>query len=208
MAASFADEILGSAESKTGKKPNLSAKESVSGTSGANFGSKGANLNVKEPNLSANGTSLNEDEVRLIHACYIYEMEYDHCKQRQSRNHQKFVDGEKSDCTIFKQLFDECENFDSNGDVKSANFLINYEKSQRRDRQLALLRNNVWNLRSEPPADFNAELPDYLQKRLQGTLLEAEQRAIDRQNNGGANLSRYEQIRAQIGWDRLGCSIM
>jgi len=178
MAATFADDKLGAAEAKRTKTA----------------------VSVSEPTLS-------EEDVKLVHSCDIYEMEYDHCKRRRSRVHQKFVDGQKQDCNVFKQLFEECKNYDLNGDAKSGQFLVNYEKAQRRGRQMALLQNNVWDLRTEPPADFNAELPEYLQKRQKGTHLDAEQRAIDRQKDGVR--SRYEQIRAQIGWDRGGgCAIM
>lgn len=51
------------------------------------------------------------------------------------------------------------------------NELVESEKKRRKDRIISHYNNNVWTKRKEPPENWNAPLPEYLQKEYEGSYL-------------------------------------
>ncbi len=103
--------------------------------------------------------------------CVFYEMEYDQCGSRGNKKLHKFIfgsDGPKLDCSQWKKDYRNCNRWeaDRKNNRQAILELLESEKDRRKQRQMALIHNNVWQLRSvsEPPRDWNSPLPAHLMK--------------------------------------------
>ena len=70
-------------------------------------------------------------------------------------------------CDLLNDLFFECRKYteDSTRNLDSLVKLKNYENELVAKRIQSIKNNNVWDLRKEPPSDWNAELPDWAKER-------------------------------------------
>lgn len=73
------------------------------------------------------------------------------------------------DCDRLNDLFFECRKYteDPTRNIDSLVKLRDYENELVTRRIQTIRDNNVWELRKEPPSDWNAELPDWAKERVQ-----------------------------------------
>ncbi|CAL8102750.1 unnamed protein product [Orchesella dallaii] len=107
----------------------------------------------------------------LVKPCFIYKDEYKDCKSFRARFNQYFVDGKTSDCTGWKEDYDNCVLWEDKDDVDALNKVIASEKKRVQKRLKAHYANDVWEQRSEPPANWNSELPKWITKEYEGSFL-------------------------------------
>lgn len=114
-----------------------------------------------------------------IRPCYIYNEEYDDCTSVQGRFHQYFIHGDNIDCNQWKRDFDNCVRFEKNPkDTKSAQELIESEKTRRTVRLGAHYGNDVWKKRDKVPKDWAKPLPENLRKEYENSYLELKAREM------------------------------
>lgn len=107
----------------------------------------------------------------MVRPCHFYKDEYDECKCLPSRFHQYFIFGETKDCSSWIKDYDRCKEFKHNPNEKTYKELVDSEKQRRYSRLMGHYGNTVWKKRSEPPANWNTPLPDWLQKKYEHTYL-------------------------------------
>ncbi|CAG9760779.1 unnamed protein product [Ceutorhynchus assimilis] len=125
-------------------------------------------------NMTAKDENQNESRVPhqwMIKECPIYNQEYSDCTSIRARLHQWFVFGQLVDCGQWKRDSLNCCRWVEEKDVNAAKELIESEKKRRKERLLAHYRNNVWTKRKSPPENWNAPLPDEIQKEYESTYL-------------------------------------
>ena len=108
----------------------------------------------------------------MVRPCEWYLDEARECRRIRARIHQYFIFGEKQDCTQWLTDYYTCADFHKTRDLKDLPALIHSEEERFKARALASARNNVWTYRTAPPDDWNKPLPDYMQERNKGTVLE------------------------------------
>ncbi|XP_078039972.1 synaptic plasticity regulator PANTS [Augochlora pura] len=107
----------------------------------------------------------------MIKPCEIYKEEYKDCKSIRARFHQYFVFGESIDCTQWKTDYNNCYIWEKYKSEKAFGNLIDSEKNRRMTRLQAHYANNVWERRDKPPEDWNAPLPEWLQRKAENSYL-------------------------------------
>ncbi|KAH8373040.1 hypothetical protein KR009_011023, partial [Drosophila setifemur] len=115
-----------------------------------------------------------------IRPCRLYKDEYDDCTSLKARFHQYFIFGQDTDCSQWLTDFKNCERFQqSNGtDAVSGAGVIKSEEQRRMTRLRAHYANDIWQKRKEPPLDWAAPLPEWMQKRNENTYLELKQNEL------------------------------
>lgn len=61
------------------------------------------------------------------------------------------------------------------GDTEALKSVIDSELNRKQERLNGTLQNNVWELRNEPPKDWNRPLPDWMNHKLKDTYLDIKQ---------------------------------
>lgn len=89
-----------------------------------------------------------EEDLSYIQPCQLYSRQYHLCTSTAGRTHQYFVEGKYADCREWKNVFGACVR--AKEDQKASAQVIEFEKKLRQQRQLSLLRNDIWSLRSVP----------------------------------------------------------
>ncbi|XP_037043917.1 UPF0545 protein C22orf39 homolog [Bradysia coprophila] len=111
-----------------------------------------------------------------IRPCFLYKEEYNDCKSIKGRFHQYFIHGEAIDCLQWKRDYDNCSRYEEKKDLKAAQAVIHSEEDRRRTRLKAHFNNDIWPKRKAPPPNWERELPEWLQKRNENTLLDVKSR--------------------------------
>uniref|UniRef100_A0A1B6I5V6 Synaptic plasticity regulator PANTS n=1 Tax=Homalodisca liturata TaxID=320908 RepID=A0A1B6I5V6_9HEMI len=114
----------------------------------------------------------------MIRPCHLYEDEYDDCTSIRARFQQYFVLGQWEDCTPWKHDYYNCEKWKNNKDKAAAEEIIANEEARRVKRLNAHYNNPVWENRPEPPPDWNAPLPPFLEEKLKNTYLDIKAREL------------------------------
>ncbi|XP_066146253.1 synaptic plasticity regulator PANTS [Euwallacea fornicatus] len=125
--------------------------------------------------MTDNDTTTTPPKVKddwMIRDCLVYDEEYRDCTSIKARFNQLFIFGKTLDCSQWKQASLNCYKWVDNKDVKAANDLVESEKQRRKERLLANYRNDVWTKRTLPPENWNAPLPEYLQKEYENSYLD------------------------------------
>ncbi|XP_076338927.1 synaptic plasticity regulator PANTS isoform X5 [Tachypleus tridentatus] len=81
-----------------------------------------------------------------------------------ARFHQYFVHGQMIDCTQWQNDFKNCMDWRRYRDIDAFKNVLESERNRIFQRQAAAQANDSWELRDEPPEDWNKPLPDWLQK--------------------------------------------
>uniref|UniRef100_T1JLU5 Synaptic plasticity regulator PANTS n=1 Tax=Strigamia maritima TaxID=126957 RepID=T1JLU5_STRMM len=115
----------------------------------------------------------------LVRPCEVYSDEYSDCKSFKARFHQYFIHGETTDCSQWKKDHENCMDWRKNRNADSLKSVIQSEETRIRNRKLASLQNDVWQLRNEPPSDWNSPLPEYLIKNENTSFLVKKQKELD-----------------------------
>ncbi|XP_042144341.1 UPF0545 protein C22orf39 homolog [Ixodes scapularis] len=109
----------------------------------------------------------------MVRPCEWYLEEYKDCKSIRARFHQYFVFGSTIDCEDWSKDYGNCLKFRAEKDVDALRSVVESEEKRKKERLDASLRNDVWDLRSEPPKDWNGPLPDWMEQRLSNSYLGA-----------------------------------
>ncbi|KAL1497593.1 hypothetical protein ABEB36_008526 [Hypothenemus hampei] len=126
----------------------------------------------------------------MIKQCFVYDEEYNDCTSIKARFNQLFIFGKTIDCGQWKRDSINCYKWRDNKDVQAAVSLckilcnrklyykyilqkavIESEKNRKNERLLAHYKNNVWTKRKTPPENWNAPLPEHMQKEYETTYL-------------------------------------
>lgn len=102
------------------------------------------------------------DDVYLVRPCQRYQEIYKSCKSFKGRIHQYYVYGEFFDCNDHKNNYNNCLNYRKTKDENYLEGIISWEKRMIEVRTAAALSNPIWEFRTQPPADFKAPLPSFL----------------------------------------------
>ena len=76
------------------------------------------------------------------------------------------------DCDLLNNLFFDCRKYIEDPELNLESFvrLKKYENELVLKRIDSIKKNDVWELRKEPPSDWNAPLPDWANERLKDTI--------------------------------------
>ncbi|XP_011708191.1 PREDICTED: UPF0545 protein C22orf39 homolog [Wasmannia auropunctata] len=107
----------------------------------------------------------------MVRPCMIYKDEYDDCTGVKARFHQYFIHGETVDCSQWKTDYKNCYQWEKYKSEEAYNELIKSEKQRRARRLHAHYQNDVWEKREKPPENWNAPLPEWMQKEFQNSYL-------------------------------------
>jgi hypothetical protein len=154
------------------KKSSTSTEESkAESTSGVESASSEARKQKPVQVQSIEQTTIIKPIGEELLSCEHYEYEYFTCKSLK----RKLIDyyrGEPSkDCNYYGSLHEDCLKWlkDPLNSMSSYAKMKNYENELIKKRNDALSQNDVWTLRSQPPSDWNAPLPDWCLDRLKDT---------------------------------------
>lgn len=81
------------------------------------------------------------------------------------------MNGEKPDCSQWKENFEDCQKWSANVDQEAAERVIGREEERVQKRWQGHFENNVWMHRDAPPEGWNSELPEHLQKASENSYL-------------------------------------
>ncbi|XP_017050215.1 UPF0545 protein C22orf39 homolog [Drosophila ficusphila] len=142
-------------------------------------------MSTKSDNFDSklNSTNTTIDDAWAIRPCHLYKEEYDDCTSFKARFHQYFIFGKDTDCSQWLTDYRNCERYQqSNGnDVAAGEAVVKSEEERRRIRLRAHFANDTWKKRKEPPQDWAAPLPDWMEKRNENTYLELKQKELSGQ---------------------------
>lgn len=125
--------------------------------------------NPTDPSLECEAPSLTKKLATLVRPCERYKEMYKACKSIKHRVHQYYVYGELLDCNIYNDLHNHCMNYRKKRDEILLDPIIDWERNFILTRLKTETQNKVWELRDKPPEDFDAPLPEYLQKLHQNS---------------------------------------
>lgn len=111
------------------------------------------------------GSQVSVDDFFLVRPCERYQELLKSCKSLRGRLHQYYVYGELFDCGENKKNFEDCLFYRKTKDPSALKGIIEWEKAMIDKRMKATLCNPVWEPREKPPEDFQAPLPEFIQKR-------------------------------------------
>ncbi|XP_076661370.1 synaptic plasticity regulator PANTS [Halictus rubicundus] len=130
-----------------------------------------------EKGISAEEKKKNDEEEDLrnfewmVRPCEIYNEEYKDCKSIVARFHQYFVFGKSIDCSQWKTDYNNCYLWEKYKSEQAYASLIDSEKNRRLRRLRAHYANDIWEKRDAPPENWNAPLPEWLQKKFENSYL-------------------------------------
>ena len=81
------------------------------------------------------------------------------------------VNGKYEDCSVKKNVVNDCNALSGSYDEEAAQRLIDFEEKRIAARLQAHFDNDVWEKRTEPPEDWNKPLPEALAKLAENSLL-------------------------------------
>ncbi|XP_064460907.1 synaptic plasticity regulator PANTS-like [Ornithodoros turicata] len=126
----------------------------------------------------ADSTELPRDSW-MVRPCEWYVEEYADCKSIKARFHQYFIFGHTIDCSQWKTDYDNCMLWRKSSDIEALKSVIDSEHKRKEDRLKATLENNVWELRTEPPKDWNKALPEWMVNKFKNTYLAMKQKEME-----------------------------
>ncbi|XP_074641655.1 synaptic plasticity regulator PANTS-like [Tubulanus polymorphus] len=144
-------------------------------------------FNIKDPEVIKD---LPED-VWMIRPCDTYESEYKECKSYVGRFYQHFIQGEYTECSKWKHDHQNCLKFMKTLDPTVAEKIIENEKERREKRLSASCANDIWEYRTEPPANWSGPLPDWCKKE---TSVQMEHQENLRRKKGVDNTSEKKSF--------------
>jgi hypothetical protein len=127
--------------------------------------------NISQTNRHTN--TLNDEKTNMnLLPCEHYEYEYKQCNSFRGRLYNYFRNEQpKYECEFYKELFVDCLKYkrDPQNNFESLLKLNKYEKELVEERMKANANNDVWQLRQEPPNDWNAQLPEWCSERIRNS---------------------------------------
>ncbi|XP_012235750.1 synaptic plasticity regulator PANTS [Linepithema humile] len=107
----------------------------------------------------------------MVRPCVVYKDEYDDCTSIRARFNQYFIFGQMLDCNQWNTDYRNCYQWRKYNSDEAYNELIKSEKQRRLKRLRAHYANDVWEKREKPPENWNAPLPEWMQKDFQNSYL-------------------------------------
>ncbi|KAG8223882.1 hypothetical protein J437_LFUL004718 [Ladona fulva] len=107
----------------------------------------------------------------MVRPCLVYQEEYSDCKSIRGRFHQYFIHGETIDCNQWLRDSENCKRWEESKNLSALNSLIDSEKKRKTERLRKYVENDIWELRDEPPQDWNKPLPEWMEKEYSSTYL-------------------------------------
>lgn len=111
--------------------------------------------------------TLKIDGFQLVRPCERYNELYKDCRYIRSRIHQYYVYGEFLDCNQHESNYRACIDYRNTRDPEKLEPVIGWERNLIQTRMNTVTQNKAWELRETPPAEFNAQLPDFIAKRTE-----------------------------------------
>ncbi|ODM98261.1 hypothetical protein Ocin01_08406 [Orchesella cincta] len=145
---------------------------SVSNLIAQNIG--GSSSSESSPSVSSESTEKTQKLPMftwMVKPCFIYKEEYKDCKSFKARFHQYFVDGKSADCSGWKEDYDNCILWEDKDNIDALNKVIESEKTRVKKRLRAHYDNDIWEHRTEPPSNWNSELPESIKKDYENSFL-------------------------------------
>lgn len=96
--------------------------------------------------------------IHLVRPCERYKELYDTCSSTMGRIQQYYVYGEKLDCDQHFRNYKNCINYRKTKDINLLDPIIEWEENMIKLRLKSVELNTVWQLRGEPPDNFNKPL--------------------------------------------------
>lgn len=125
----------------------------------------------------------------MVRPCVVYKAEYDDCCSLKARFNQYFIFGKMLDCDQWNTDYRNCYQWQKYKSEEAYAELIASEKQRRLERLRPHYRNDVWKRREEPPENWNAPLPEWMQKEYKNTYLQIRSREI-KQNTDDSPLDK------------------
>ncbi|KAK8785583.1 synaptic plasticity regulator PANTS [Amblyomma americanum] len=107
----------------------------------------------------------------MVRPCEWYSEEHADCKGIRGKFHQYFVHGTTLDCSQWQKDYENCMLWRNKKDLNALKAVVESEEKRKHDRLKASYDNDVWELRSKPPENWNAPLPDWLNKKFENSYL-------------------------------------
>ncbi|XP_014215998.1 UPF0545 protein C22orf39 homolog [Copidosoma floridanum] len=114
----------------------------------------------------------------MIRPCHIYNDEFYECERPKGRFHQYFIFGEYLNCWQWQMDFENCKKWKESQDEEAYALLIASEKKRRTERLKGHIENDVWEKRDKPPENWDAPLPEWLEKKNANTYLDFKAKSI------------------------------
>lgn len=126
--------------------------------------------NPANPEFECEDPSSTKEDANLVRPCERYKEMYSSCRSIRHRFHQYYVYGELLDCKIYSNLYNSCIEFRNKKEEKCLEPIIEWERNYFYTRMQTVNQNKTWVSRTEPPKDFEAPLPAYLEKLHKDSL--------------------------------------
>lgn len=101
---------------------------------------------------------------RLVRPCERYKEMNQLCTSVRSKIQQYYIYGETLDCSQHASNYQSCLDYRKSQNEDSLKPIIAWEKSLIETRKKTQEQNKVWEKREEPPSNFSAPLPAFIQK--------------------------------------------
>lgn len=108
---------------------------------------------------------LSLEGAKFVRPCERYKEFLKSCRSIRGRMHQYYVYGELFDCSMHEDNYNACLDYRKSQDFTKLKKVIEWEKHMMETRIMAERQNVTWEFRTEPPADFESPLPEFLAKR-------------------------------------------
>ncbi|XP_067142843.1 synaptic plasticity regulator PANTS [Centruroides vittatus] len=112
----------------------------------------------------------------MVKPCEWYKEEYRDCMSFKARFNQYFIYGKFLECKEWLCNYEDCLKWRKCKDPQYLSSVIEDEKRRREKRMNSAKENDVWELRKEPPKDWNKPLPDYLVSRQGYSIFEEKEK--------------------------------
>jgi len=102
--------------------------------------------------------------MKEVRPCEMYQDEYEECTSFRARWNQKYIFGEEMNCSKWQENFINCIKLRETQDITYAEKIIENERERMAEREKQQQTNDVWEYRTQPPAEWAAPLPAALTK--------------------------------------------
>lgn len=97
----------------------------------------------------------------LVRPCERYKELYKDCSSIAARIHQYYVFGDFTDCSQHKDNYNSCLKYRKTKNLQLLDPIIKWERDLIQKRLDVARSNPCWEMRDEPPTDFNGPLPEF-----------------------------------------------
>jgi len=115
-----------------------------------------------------------KDSAFIFFPCNHYDYEFKKCSSFSNKIYKSFYGDESSDdnCNYYQNLYLDCLKYQRDP-INNFSLLLNLSKYENEvvNKRLDSVKNNdVWELRKQPPIDWNTQLPSWAADRIKNTF--------------------------------------